>query len=603
MDINSLLLKIQKPTRYSGGEYGSVMKSEDIPVRFAFCFPDLYEIGMSHLGLRIIYSLLNKQDYVWCERAFAAAKDFEDVLLEHDIPLFAIESRTPLRDFDIVGFTLQYELSYTNILKMLKLAKIPLLKSERDDSYPLIIAGGPCAYNPEPLADFIDVFVVGDGEEAVLEITQAYKNATKNGTRPNKKELLEQISAFDGIYIPSFYDVEYNADNTIKKYMKNNPKAPKSIKKAVIKDLNNTFNLTDTIVPFGEIVHDRAYLELFRGCIRGCRFCQAGFVYRPVREKNADMLNTTAKELIDMTGYDEISLASLSTSDYTQLPELLDSMLEWTQDAHVNISLPSLRADNFSYELMEKVRKVRKSTLTFAPEAGTQRLRDVINKNVTEDDLLNACKAAFEGGYITVKLYFMIGLPYETDEDIIGIAKLAQRVVDLYYSLENRQKGKSVAVTISVACYIPKPFTPFQLEAQNSAQELRRKQMLLKESITSKKIKFNYHDNMTSILEAVFARGDRRLGEVLVNALENGCAFDDQYEKFNFSYWQNAFEKANIDMDFYIARNRNPDEVLPWDIIDIGISKKFFINENKKAADGIVTPNCREKCSGCGLKC
>jgi len=508
-EFEKLLLTVQKPGRYSGGEINSVIKDkEKVDVRFAFCFPDTYEIGMSHLGMKILYSQFNARDDIWCERVFAPWTDFEEVMRENNIPLFALESRDAVKDFDIIGFTMQYEMSYTNVLNMLDLAGLPLKSADRHDLSPLVVAGGPCVCNPEPIADFIDLFFLGEGEEVDLEVIDLYKEFKKKGG--SKADFLKAAAKIEGVYVPSLYDIDYNEDGTIKSVTAKEG-APKTVKKRIIKDMDSAFYPDKFVVPFIEIVHDRAVQEVFRGCIRGCRFCQAGFIYRPVREKSVDTVNRQAKCLCENTGYDEISLSSLSTSDYSGIEPLLNDLLEWTDEKHVSLALPSLRIDNFSDELLEKIKHIRKNGLTFAPEAGTQRLRDVINKNVTEEEILSTCKTAFEGGYTAVKLYFMLGLPTETDEDLKGIADLGQKIVNLYYDLPTKPKGKSVNVSISVSTFVPKPFTPFQFEPQITAGEIRRRQEYLKSCITTKKISLSYHDSSTSFLEGAFARGDRRL--------------------------------------------------------------------------------------------
>ncbi len=596
-----LLLSVQKPGRYSGGEINSVIKDkEKVDVRFAFCFPDTYEIGMSHLGMKILYSQFNEREDIWCERVFAPWTDFEEVMRENDIPLFALESRDPIKDFDFIGFTLQYEMCYTNVLNMLDLAGVPLKACDRDESYPLVVAGGPCVCNAEPLADFFDIFFLGEGEEVDLEVIDLYKKHKKNGY--NKAEFLKEAAKIEGVYVPALYDVDYNDDGTIKAVT---PKgdAPKTVKKRIIADMDTCFYPDKFVVPFIQIVHDRAVQEVFRGCIRGCRFCQAGFIYRPVREKSQEVVNRQAKCLCESTGYDEISLSSLSTSDYRELEPLLNNMLTWTEENHISLALPSLRIDNFSEELLEKIAHVRKSGLTFAPEAGTQRLRDVINKNVTEEEIMSTCRTAFEGGYTSVKLYFMMGLPTETDEDLKGIAELGQKIVDMYYSMDKRPKGKSVQVSMSVAVFVPKPFTPFQFEPQITKQEMERKQEYLKSCITTRKIDLSMHDSSTSFLEAVFAKGDRRLGAVLEAAYNKGCKFDSWTECFDLDKWNEAFRECGIDPDFYSLRTREYDEINPWDHLDYAVSKEFLIRENKLAHADTTTPNCREKCSACGANC
>ena len=596
--FEQLIMTVQKPGRYSGGEVNQVVKDKSaVDVRFAFCFPDTYEIGMSHLGMKILYSLFNERDDIWCERVFAPWIDFEKVMRENDIPLYALESRDSIRDFDFVGFTLQYELSYTNILSMLDLGGIPLKASERDDSYPIIVAGGPCTCNPEPLCDFFDIFFLGEGEKVDLEVIDLYKQNKANGG--TKLDFLRAASKIKGVYVPALYDVSYNADGTISAVTPKDD-APKTIEKRIEGDLDSSYYPEKFVVPYIEAVHDRAVQEVFRGCIRGCRFCHAGYIYRPVREKSADTVNRQARALCKNTGYDEMSLASLSTSDYTHLEEMLDDMLNWTECDKISLSLPSLRIDNFSEELMQKINRLKKSGLTFAPEAGTQRLRDVINKNITEDDILGTCATAFRGGYTAVKLYFMMGLPTETDEDIIGIADLAQKIVDLYYSLPEKPKGKAVNVSISVANFVPKPHTPFQFEPQITREEMLRRQALLKEHIKSKKITFNYHENRASFLEGVFARGDRRLGKVIESAYKKGCRFDGWDECFNLDAWLEAFEECGVIPEFYANRTRSFDEITPWEHLDYRITKEFLIRENMLAHAEKTTPNCRQKCAGCG---
>ena len=596
--LEQLLLTVQKPGRYSGGEVNQVVKDKSADtVRFAFCFPDTYEIGMSHLGMKILYSLFNEREDIWCERVFAPWTDFEKVMRENDIPLYALESRDSIRDFDFVGFTLQYELSYTNILLMLDLGGIPLKAADRDDSWPIIVAGGPCTCNPEPLADFFDIFFLGEGEKVDLEVIDLYKKNKANGG--TKQDFLRAAAQIKGVYVPSLYDVTYNDDKTVKAIT---PKfnAPPTVEKRIEENLDETYYPDKFVVPYIEAVHDRAVQEVFRGCIRGCRFCQAGYIYRPVREKSPAVVNRQARALCQSTGYDEISLSSLSTSDYTRLEEMLDEMLSWTECEKISLSLPSLRIDNFSEDLMKKINRLKKSGLTFAPEAGTQRLRDVINKNITENDILGTCATAFRGGYTAVKLYFMMGLPTETDQDIVGIADLAQKIVDLYYSLPERPKGKAVNVSISVANFVPKPHTPFQFEPQITREEMMRRQRLLKDSIKSKKITFNYHENRTSFLEGVFARGDRKLGAVIESAYKKGCRFDGWDECFNLDAWLEAFDECGVAPEFYANRTRPFDEITPWDHLDYRITKDFLIRENMAAHAEKTTPNCREKCAGCG---
>ena len=598
--FEQLLLSVQKPGRYSGGELGSVIKNkDDVDVRFAFCFPDTYEIGMSHLGMKILYSQFNARDDIWCERVFAPWIDFEEVMRANNLPLFALESRDPISEFDIIGFTLQYEMSYTNVLNMLDLGGIPIRSKDRKSLTPLVVAGGPCCCNPEPLADFVDLFFLGEGEEVDLQIIDLYKKHKASG---NKQEFLKEAAQIEGVYVPSLYDISYNDDGIVSKIT---PKetAPQKVKKRIIKDLNNCHYPENFITPYIDIVHDRVVQEIFRGCIRGCRFCQAGYIYRPVREKSVETINNQAKCLCETTGYDEISLSSLSTSDYTQIEPLLNSMLDWCNKDNISVALPSLRIDNFSEDLLEKISAIRKSGLTFAPEAGTQRLRDVINKNITEQEIISTCEMAFRGGYTAVKLYFMLGLPTETDDDLLGIIKLGQKIVDTYYSMPDKPKGKAVNVSISVSSFVPKPFTPFQYEPQDTLDEIRRKQMLLKDNVSSKKISLSYHDSSTSFLEGVLARGDRRLCNVIEKAWKSGCKFDSWSECFLVNNWLEAFKTEELEPDFYANRKREYGEVLPWSHLDYSVSEEFLINENKLAHAETTTPNCREKCSACGAAC
>lgn len=597
-NVEKILLKVQKPGRYVGGELNSVIKNkEDVDVRFAFCFPDTYEIGMSHLGMKILYSLLNEKPYIWCERVFAPWVDMEQLMRERKIPLYALESGDAITDFDFIAFTLQYELSYTNVLNMLKLADVPIKSKDRLSLGQIVVAGGPCACNPEPLAEFIDIFFIGEGEEVDLEVVELYRECKRSGN--TKQEFLEKAAHIKGVYVPALYDVEYNGDGTLKRFTPNNG-APSKVEKRIMTEMDKSYYPENFVVPNIEVVHDRAVSEIFRGCIRGCRFCQAGFLYRPVREKSVDKINSECKILCDNTGYDEVSLSSLSSSDYTEIIPLLEKMSEWSVQDKVSISLPSLRVDGFSEDILNKIKSVRKSGLTFAPEAGTQRLRDVINKNVFEDELIETCSKAFNSGYTRVKLYFMIGLPTETYEDVEGIAHLAQKVVDAYYACENKPKGKSVTVTISTASFVPKPFTPFQWYAQNPREMLMDKQYHLKETITTKKINYNYHDAGTSFLEAVFARGDRRLSKILEKACEKNFHFDGWDDCFSFDEWIKLFDECDIDPAFYANRERELNELLPWDFLDYGVSKDFLIKERAKAYDNQVTPHCRLKCSNCG---
>ena len=599
-NIEKILLKVQKPGRYVGGELGAVVKDKkDVDVRFAFCFPDIYEIGMSHLGIKILYSLFNEKPYIWCERVFAPWIDMEKEMLERNIPLYALESGDPLSDFDFIGFTLQYELSYTNILNMLKLGGIPVLNKDRHDLNHIVVAGGPCACNPEPITDFIDIFFLGDGEEVDLEVIELYRECKKEGT--SREEFLRRAAQIPGVYVPALYDVEYHEDGTIKAVTPRDG-APAVIEKRCIMDMDSCYYPSDFVVPNIEIVHDRAVEEIFRGCIRGCRFCQAGFLYRPVREKSVKCISEQCHALCRNTGYDEVSLSSLSSSDYTQVVPLLRELNSWAREENVALSLPSLRVDGFTDDILDEIKTVRKSGLTFAPEAGSQRLRDAINKNVREDELIHTCKIAFEGGYTTVKLYFMIGLPTETMDDVAAIADLGRTVVDTYYTAENRVKGKSPKVTVSASSFVPKPFTPFQWEPQDTMETLKEKQMHLKNSITTRKITYNYHASDTSFLEAVFARGDRKLNKVMLRAHEKGLEFDGWSDCFSLEKWLEVFDECGIDPAFYANRRRSFDEILPWDHLDYGVTKEFLKRECERAYASQASPNCREKCMMCGMK-
>lgn len=596
--LERILKKVQKPAKYIGGEPGSVRKEKaKVSLRFAFCFPDTYEVGMSHLGMKILYSLLNSVEDIWCERVFAPWVDMEALMREAGIPLYALESLDPIRDFDVVGFTLQYELSFTNVLNMLDLGGIPLHTADRDSRHPLVVAGGPCACNPEPLADFIDLFMLGDGEEVMLELMDVVRAGKAEGI--SRRELLCRCAQIPGVYVPSLYQVDYDPDGRVKSIIPTDG-APEKVEKRIVADFDGTFYPETFVVPYVEVIHDRAVVEVLRGCVRGCRFCQAGFLYRPFREKTGATVNRIARELCRSTGYDEISLSSLSTSDHTELTPMLEEMVEWSKKETVNLSLPSLRVDNFSKELLDQITSVRKSGLTFAPEAGTQRLRDVINKNVTEEEILRTCRTAFEGGYLSVKLYFMLGLPTETDKDLKGIADTAQKVVDLFYSLPTKPKGKGVQVSVSCATFVPKPFTPFQFEAQAAPEEIIRKQTVLQQAIRSKKISLGWHDWKVSVLEGVLARGDRRLCQVVERAWRKGCVFDSWSEQYRFELWQEAMGECGLSMEFYASRSRDFEEVLPWEHLDYGVTKAFLIRENQKAHEARTTSSCKEACAGCG---
>lgn len=596
--LEPLLLKVQKPARYIGGELHSIVKDKSmVDFRIALGFPDTYEIGMSHLGLKILYDLINADPHCWAERVYTPWTDFEALMRQKGLPLYGLESLDPLSEFDVIGFSLQYELSYTNVLNMLDLSGLNPIAAERSEDDPVIIAGGPCASNPEPLADFIDLFQIGEGEEVMMEMIALYRLMKADGSY-TKKEFLRRAAQIPGIYVPSLYEVSYHDDGRIAAVT---PKdgAPAKVTKRIIQDMSSVRYPSTFIVPYMETVHDRAVLEVMRGCIRGCRFCQAGFIYRPLRAKNPDVLCAQGKALCDSTGYDELSLSSLSTSDHPQVEELLGRMIDYTDEKKIGLSLPSLRVDNFSEELLEKVSRIHKTGLTFAPEAGNQRMRNVINKGVDEDEIMNTCKIAFEGGYTSVKLYFMSSLPTETDEDVKDIGRLAQRIVDLYFSLEKRPR-KMVSVSISVAVFVPKCDTPFQWVGQDDFETIKRKQQALLDTIRSRKISVAWHDVHTSVLEGVIARGDRKLGKAIYLAWKKGCRLDSWSECFDYDKWMEAIREAGLTVEFYASRTRDLDEVLPWDHIDVGVSKNFLKHEWEKAQRAEVTKNCREQCAGCG---
>ena len=595
--LQRILPTVQKPARYTGGEYNEIKKDlTDVRVRVAFCFPDTYEIGMSNVGMRILYGVMNEMDGVWCERVFAPWGDMEDAMRANNLPLWALESQDPVKDFDMIAFTIGYEMCYTNILNMLRLAGVPLHAKDRTDLKNIVFAGGVCAFNPEPLADFVDFFSLGEGEEITKEIVSLYDRAKAENW--SKEAFLLAVSKIPGVYVPSFYEHIYNEDGTLSAIIPVNG-APERVTKRIVEDLDKAFYPTKMIVPSTEIVHERANLEVFRGCIRGCRFCQAGFTYRPVRKKSAEVLYRQAVETLSDSGHNEITLSSLSTSDYRELKELTDEMIPYCQENRINLSVPSLRADNFSRELMQKLQTLRKSGLTFAPEAGTQRLRDVINKNLTEEEILTTCANAFSGGWNNVKLYFMLGLPTETDEDVLGIADLVYKIIQSWKeNASNKKRG--LRVHVATAYFVPKPHTPFQWEKQVTPEEYLRRCRLLKDHFYSKSIEYNYHTPDISRLEAVTARGDRRLGAVIEKAMENGAKMDGWDEYFSYQAWLDAFDACGIDPNFYTVRGYGEDEILPWDTIDVGVTKNFLLRERKQACQNTVTPDCRHGCSGCG---
>lgn len=595
--LQRILPTVQKPARYTGGEYNEIQKDPaQVRVDVAFCFPDTYEIGMSNVGMRILYGVMNEMDGVWCQRVFAPWGDMEEAMRQHDIPLWALESGKAVKDFDMIAFTIGYEMCYTNILNMLNLAGVPLYARDRKGLNQMVFAGGVCTFNPEPLADFIDFFSLGEGEESTVEIVSLYDRAKAEGW--SKEAFLLEVSKIPGVYVPSFYEHKYNPDGTLAEIVPLHG-APRTVTKRIVEDLDKAYYPTKMIVASTEIVHDRANLELFRGCVRGCRFCQAGFSCRPVRKKSPEVLYRQAVETLEDSGHNEITLSSLSTSDYRGLKELTDEMLSYCVDNRINLSVPSLRADNFSRELMMKLRTQRKSGLTFAPEAGTQRLRDVINKNLTEEEILTTCANAFSGGWDHVKLYFMLGLPTETDEDVLGIAELVHKVI-LTWKEHASNKKRGLRVHVATAYFVPKPHTPFQWEKQITPEEYLRRCHLLKDHFYSKSVEYNYHTPDISRLEAVTARGDRRLGPVIAEAARNGAKLDGWDEYFNYQIWMDAFKACGVDPDYYTIRGFGEDELLPWDPIDVGVSKKFLLWERKRAYEGIITPDCRHGCSGCG---
>ncbi|WP_196001165.1 TIGR03960 family B12-binding radical SAM protein [Clostridium sp. 1001271B_151109_B4] len=598
---DDILCKVEKPSRYIGGELNQVIKNpENVNVRFAFCFPDVYEVGMSHLGTRILYHTINERKDTYCERVFAPWPDMEALMRENDIKLFTLETKTSLDKFDMLGFTLQYEMSYTNILNMLDMSGITIRASERGEEEPIIMAGGPCAYNPEPLYDVVDFFEIGEGEEMMNDVLEVYSRHKANG-KVNKKEFLREISKIGGIYVPSLYDVTYNEDGTIKEFTPKYEDVPAKVKKRMVNNFDAVSFPEEMIVPYTDIVHDRVVLETARGCTNGCRFCQAGMIYRPVREKTTNTLLDQARKALKATGYDEVSLSSLSICDYSNIQNLISSLVMEHESNKVGIALPSIRVDAFSVDLIKEIQKVRKTGLTFAPEAGSQRMRDIINKGLTEERILEAAKSAFESGWSTIKLYFILGLPYETTEDAAGIGDLAEKMADVYFGIPKDVRNKGLKITVSTSILVPKPFTPFQWAPMARPEIVDERIKAVRGAIKSRSIVYNYHEQETSFMEAVFARGDRRTCDVLIKAFEKGAKFDGWSEYFNMQIWKEAMEECNLDADFYAYRDRGYDEVLPWDFIDIGVNRKYLERENEKAKRAELTRNCLEGCTGCGI--
>ncbi|MFQ9978035.1 TIGR03960 family B12-binding radical SAM protein [Clostridium cadaveris] len=599
-NLDDILFRVEKPARYIGGEINSVYKDkEKVDIRFAFCFPDVYEVGMSHLGSKILYHTINEREDTYCERSYAPWPDMEKLMRENNIPLYTLETKDSLKEFDILGFSLQYEMSYTNILNMLNMSGITIRASERGEDEPIVMAGGPCAYNPEPLHDVIDFFELGEGEEVMNDVLDVYKEFKEQ--KKSKKEFLREISKIRGVYVPSLYEVTYNEDGTIKEFKPKYDDVPKTVKKRFITNFDRVSFPDKFLVPYTEIVHDRIILETFRGCTNGCRFCQAGMIYRPIREKSCNTLMEDAAKLLKTTGYDEISLSSLSICDYSDIQKLINGLIEKYAEEKVGVSLPSIRIDAFSVDLIKEIQKVRKTGLTFAPEAGSQRMRDIINKGVTEERVLEASKSAFESGWSAIKLYFMIGLPYETMEDVAGIANLSDKVTEEYFKVPKTVRNKGLRVTASTSIFVPKPFTPFQWAPQDKMEDVGEKIKTVKTSIKSRAVSYNYHESIVSYMEAVVARGDRRICDVIIKAYEKGAKFDGWSEYFNYDYWKEAMDECNVSGEFYAYRERSYEEILPWDFIDIGVNKSYLVKENEKAKNAALTQNCRLGCTGCGV--